>query len=210
MATQLGTARVLRAIRTLLPSGPVWDSINDTAEKFWEAFAEQVDNFLEYKDRLPQEINPGTSTEFLPLHEQTWLFPDEYAPPGATVHQRRASVAAKSRVRHTGPTTKFFENYAAQLGISVVITEGEDIDFVVDFSYVGDEIISQRGSALWRVVGDTGHVNWLSLLAFIRRNRPAHTELVVEDVSQYDADDGFIGEEYIDGFVGQELVDQLL
>lgn len=197
MPTAIGTKKANNAIRAIFPPGRLFTSVNDTFRLLVEAFAENVDLFMEDKGKFVRERSPLLSNELLPDYESIALHLEEMPNEDATLANRRKVVSAKLDSNYDFANPAFFIAYAARIGVSIEIVEGVEIGFPIGYAFVGDSLNTQRGYMVWKVLGSSIHPNWLKLQKVFMRLRPGHTYVIFADSGDFEdsLDEGTILED---------------
>lgn len=144
-----------QGIINLLPKGKLWDSFSEKGtylNKIIEGFSfpfQQMDNDA---CDLIDEVFPGTSTNFLPVWQETLgITPSD----GETLEQQRNEVVAKL-TQTASLARSYYINYAKQLGFEIDIVEysgiisgiyscGDTVGTTDDYSYQFDITIETTG-----------------------------------------------------------------
>jgi len=163
--------------------------------KILQAFASEL---TELESKIVQIINervPGLSNELLPEWERDLGLPDECSELAPTQSERVAAVHAKYYGKYDGQSKDFYIQYVADLGGLITITDytGSTNVFRVDNSRVdrdpvqgvdGARLRSKGSIFKWIVnVYDTGEVSIDYLICRFDQLKPAHTQIIWNDLT---------------------------
>lgn len=138
MPTAAKIAKYKQLIADLLPSGRLWDVINQPV--LADLLASLAVELARADDRVNDalfEADPRQTVELLPDWERLLGLPDECSPENPTIEERRAQVL--QRFTSVGGLSKtYYEFLTAQLGYPSTVTK--PLPFRVGRSRVGDAL----------------------------------------------------------------------
>lgn len=167
-------------LKSLLPYGLLWQTLNDTFNLFLEAFSQEFDRFEQrYTDLLRNSI-PYLADELLPDWERIALLPDEMPLPGDSTTKRQGVVGSKITSFYANSNSITWENLALNMGMIVVVTDETDpltAEARVDEALVDDARVSDTTDAFhWLITVSSDPNSQLSKLqAIVARLKPVHT-----------------------------------
>lgn len=141
-------------LERLLPPGVVWRrAASGEVGRWLDGFAYELGRRLHPRIRqLVDEADPRTTTEMLAAWERNAGLPDDCAPAGQTLVERRAALWAKIAARG-GQSPGYFVGVALALGLTITISEFDP--FVVG-SACGDLIGGDAWQFAWQVNAPAG------------------------------------------------------
>ncbi len=140
----------LAAVQSLPPPGRAFPRDTDTLmAKVFTPPADALANVRAVALQLVNvEADPSQTLELLTEWEADYGLPDPCTPLGASIEQRRASLAAKVAGRG-GQSKAYFIAVAAALGFAITIDEFTP--FTIGWSKVGAPIMGPSARFVWRV-----------------------------------------------------------
>lgn len=91
--------------------------------KLLYAFAAELATFEAKVVQLMNESTPGLAVDLLPEWELDLGLPDECSNSIQTLVERQTAAHAKHVANYSGPSNQFWIDYAANLGMTITITE---------------------------------------------------------------------------------------
>ncbi|NDY41241.1 DUF2313 domain-containing protein [Dissulfurirhabdus thermomarina] len=180
-------------LRALLPPGRLWDRWREegsVADRLLRALAEEPARVDARAWDLLDEADPRTAWELLADWEQWAGLPDPCLGPVEGTDRRRAALVARLTARG-GQSRAYYEDLAATLGYSVIITEYRPHTVDAD---VTDPLRDEAWAYAWEVAAGSRPVTPLTvaggvgdplaawgdelLECAVRRWAPAHTTVI--------------------------------
>lgn len=162
MPTAAKIAKYKQLIVDFLPSGRLWDVINQpTLAAVLESLAVELARVDDRVGDALFEADPRQSIELLPDWEALLGLPDECSPENPTIDERRAQVLQRF-TSVGGLSGAYYEFLTAQLGYPSVVTK--PLPFRVGRSRVGDALTNDFDIPfrVGMTVGNSLHdVGWL-------------------------------------------------
>lgn len=165
----------------LFPTGPLWRNLNLSFRLLMESFATELARIHDLGLTLLRESNPvlSTSALLLPRWEDELLLPEE-KPLGTETEEERQQVVEAKLITSGGQSRAFFIAMAANLGITIVITEGGFwIPARVGIARVGAARTNGSSNVfIWNIqVTSDPNSQLTKFKLLVERLKPAHTEV---------------------------------
>jgi uncharacterized protein YmfQ (DUF2313 family) len=164
-----------------LPKGPLWVSFGDNFMKLIIGIVTEFHRIHIRAEEIILELRAKTATELLEDYEEEYLHDSEKPSGGETLAQRRQVVFAKQTARGASPSRSFFENLAAKLGMTVIVTDllsVEDANVArVDEALIDEATVSETVDAFrWNIeVVSDPDAQLVKLQAIVDKLKHAHT-----------------------------------
>lgn len=172
-----------RALKKLLPPGPLWRLTPDSVlSRLFHAFGDECARVEARGYALIEETDPRTATETLPEWERMLGLPDQDVLTIPTTDAERQVAVTQKLLRTGGQSRAYYIGVALASGWTVTIDDsyGATVARAGRFR-CGDRLYGAGWAFVWRVDVDfsvTGALTSTELEAVLNRIKPAHTLVI--------------------------------